>query len=561
MSLAPVLSAPIFQWFVPAQNGTGLVPAVGYVVQFYAANTATPKTVYTDPALTIPYPSPFNKVTLNSQGYATIYLGSGGYKITVSTPSGSVIFVQDNIVSNGAFGTGFVNTVADLADINTNLNTFTFVGGYYAIDDGGGSMFYNKVSIESANAGYIFDSSFDPSKKWFRIAQGDVYAAYFGYIPGLAGDQTSQLEAADAYAATLYSARLVIQSGNLATVTAINFSSPAVVMQPGAQFNGASAVTLTFRGLMEAYGAYTNTSVGPGIFSIFGTNITAILSASTIAIPEWFGATTASSDNKPAFDKLWASGAGGYRINPGIWVVSTTTPPNFVRILSFGKVWNGTTTFIPIGEYYFTAQNIVSLGDITATGNLSSDELSIIDGGTFGGDVNANNLNANLNVGAGQDITAGTAGPHGALSALAGTGGVRFKAAGRLFCGVGAPSYTLKGNTLLNNGDSLRVCVTHLSSASSGSITFLVGSFVGPPSNAYVVQFAVTGLDAIDYFVCDIVRVSNTSLFYSAYVVTNGSQQQPKYNTCGFGNFSLDQIISFTGVVANELLIVDFFPA
>lgn len=411
MSLAPVLSAPIFQWFVPAQNGTGLVPAVGYVVQFYAANTATPKTVYTDPALTKPYPSPSNQIALNSQGYATIYLGSGGYKITVSTPSGSVIFVQDNIVSNGAFGTGFVNTVADLADINTNLNTFTFVGGYYAIDDGGGSMFYNKISIESANGGYIFDSSFDPSKKWFRIAQGDVYAAYFGYIPANAGDQTSQLEAADAYAATLYSARLVIQSGNLATVTAITFSSPVVVMQPGAQFNAASAVTLTFRGLMEAYGAYTNTSVGPGIFQIFGTNITAILSASTIAIPEWFGATTASSDNKPAFDKLWASGAGGYKINPGIWLVSTTTPPNFVRILSFGTVWDGTTTFIPIGEYYFNASQIQALGNISAGGNITTGTGTVSGSNiTSGNNISAaNNISAENSVNSTLKINAGTA--------------------------------------------------------------------------------------------------------------------------------------------------------
>lgn len=403
MSLTNPMTKGIYQGLIPVLNSDneqiGLQPNIGGTVTFYAAGTTNAETVYTDPTLTTPYPAPSNVVNLNSQGWAEIYLASKSYKYVEADSNGNPVFVQDNFVGGNGFGSGFAASIADLKNVDTNLNKYTYVAGYYFAGDGGEGMFYNKASNEPDDGGYVIQSTFDPSKDWFRIPDenGNVRAASFGYIPSTAGDQTAKLQAADAYASTLWSTPLVIQAGNSATITAITLNSPVVIFNPGAQLNASSPQTVTFAGIVQAYSAGTNNSVGAGIFSIFGTNITAILNASQIAIPEWFGATLASPDNAAAFTKLWACGAGGFKINPGTWTVSATTPPTNKRILSFGVVTNG-TVIIPIGEYYFTARNGTVNGPFAING-----ATTIIGNTAITGTVNV--TGAITTIGVGADIT------------------------------------------------------------------------------------------------------------------------------------------------------------
>lgn len=560
----------IFQPVVLNPATGAITVAAGFKAKFYATGTDIPQTIYTDSALLIPYASPSNIAFLDATGKALIYLGLGGYKLVLTDPNDVPVpgYTIDNITGIGTFGTGFVNSFADLLDVNTDIFSYTFIGGYYAAGDGGEGMFYNQVSATSSDGGYIQDSAYDPTKKWFRVPDenGEVRAASFGYIPQNTGDQTTQLQAADAYANSI-GAILSVQSGitNPATVSTTSFSSNFRLEQ-GAQFKGDSAATLTFTGVIS----------GPAA-SIFGENITAVLSGKQIAIPEWFGASTSIPDNMAAFTALFASGAGGFKINPGTWVCSALTPPTDKRILSFGLVWDGTNTFIPIGEYYLEVGNallvdgpISSLGGtggVTTSGQLYGASLQIvgnvqiggvIDGPlTITGSATADTLASTGEVTAAGDVVsqgavvAGNSSGGGVLKARAGTGTARFLASGRLgYIVATTGSIPIPANTLLNNGDALRIVVS--STASVTQIQLKFGTTV-------ISQIALSAATPFIMMV-DMIRTGTSTAFcYGTAAGSSGASASLDAIT-GLDFTALHNISAVVSGGQQQSIIVDFFP-
>ena len=297
-------------------NGDGFITvAAGYKAKFYAAGTDIPKTIYTDPALLTPYSSPSNIALLDETGKALIYLGVGGYKLVLTDPDDNPVagYTIDNIIGIGSFGTGFVNSFAALKNVNTNIFPYTYIGGYFSPGDGGEGMFFNQPSEASADGGYIQDSDFDPTKRWFRIPDenGDVRAASFGYMASTGTIQTDQMLAADAYAGA-NGARLLIAGGTGAQIATMTFTTPVVSFAPGAVLKGTVDVpAIGFTGIVE----------GP-VAQIFNRMTVIFGNTALISRPEWFGAVAGSGagDQTTAIDAWKAAGGGAYLVlPPGYW--------------------------------------------------------------------------------------------------------------------------------------------------------------------------------------------------------------------------------------------------
>lgn len=556
-------------------NGSqvGVVPNVGGSVTFYAAGTTNPQTVYTDPGLTVPFPSPGNVVNLNSSGFAVIYLANLAYKYVESDSSNNPIFTQDNYPggnSGSGFGGIFVDNIASLKLLNTNTYSYAYIAGYYTNGDGGSGLFYNATSSDPDDGGYTIKSTFDATKDWFRIPDenGEVRAASFGYIPQNIGDQTVQLQAADVYANSI-GATLSVQSGitNPVTVSTASFSSN-FRLEEGAEFKGDSAATLTFAGVISA-----------PTTTIFGTNITAVLSAKQIAIPEWFGANTSLPDNMAAFTALFASGAGGFKINPGTWVCSALTPPTTPRILSFGLVWDGTNTFIPIGEYNLNVgfaltvtgpiESLGGTGGVTTSGQFYGASLqltgnaqvagTIVSGSTITSENNiiaisnifGNGVTSGVAISAATTITAGTGGVVGYVSALAGSGTGRFRASGRLgYVVATSGNVTIPANTLLNNGDALRIVVS-----ATTAITEIQLKYGSTAISAISLTAATPFIMTVD-----MIRTGTSTAFcYGAAAGSTGASAS--LNAIAGLDFTASHDISATVTGGSqESIVVDFFP-
>ena len=346
MSNFPPFTTPVFQWFVPAYSG-GMVPAAGYKAKFYDVGTDTPKTVYTNSDLSTPYPSPSNEVTLNDEGEAVIYLGAGGYKLVITEPNDTPINTFDDLFSTGAsIGVSTADSFDALKVVSTSMNSFCFIGGYYAKGDGGHGMFYNAVSGTSADGGYIQDSTFAPAKKWFRISDedGDVRAASFGYIPTRASlpdpdTHNTRLQAADSYCKT-NNKRLVIDAGSSSSLESITLQAPFVRLNPGWQISGTgSEPQLTFEGIAEG--------LSGGIFN--GIKVT-FSDYQVNDSPQSFGAspTALPAINDAAFQDWINAGGGMFTLPVGIWPVTDANAfPFIAKLFNLLGVLSGAGTVGP----------------------------------------------------------------------------------------------------------------------------------------------------------------------------------------------------------------------
>ncbi|MES2367611.1 MAG: hypothetical protein V4563_17175 [Pseudomonadota bacterium] len=491
MSLMP--QTP-FQWFVSATTGTGLVPADGYFAKFYAAGTAIPKAIYIDPELNVPYPSPSNVAVLDADGRALIYLGAGGYKLVICKPDDTPVYTQDNIAGENSFGTGFVDSFADLLNVNTTLNKYTYIGGYYAPGDGGDGMFYNNTSSDAADGGYVQDSTFDNTKRWFRIPDesGKVRSASFGAI-GLSVNRTDAMLAADAYAA---SQGLTLLVNVFTRVNDMTFAAPSVEFVEGAFIRGFAAATVTFNGIVSGSDSTIfSHSLGGGLDVI-------LANPSQVSNPYWFEAspTQSAGNNATSFSKWKAAGAGVFVVPAGDWPHTGDFNPVADRLtLLYGSVGDR----VP-GTFYGPPSLISGSVDIDTTGDITAD---VFNGTaiTVANDVNAGNVfavgsvsgaqvygenflvsasgyvSAATTVSAGENVTAGVLGA-GTLNARAGTSTSVYRASGCLFNVIGAGTGTIGAASLTADGDSIKIIAA--------------GTFTGSATN-FVTKITVGGQDVL----------------------------------------------------------------
>ncbi len=481
----PLCPSIVQRWFVPAQDGSGLVPAVGYLFKYYDAGTDTPKTIYDGDDTA--YPSPSSVAILNSEGYAVagsggavgIRLGTGSYKLRICEPEvspsptgGTAVYTLDNIDGNGSFGTGFVDVVIDgsgttgLKDADTTANQFVFVGGYSAIGDGGHGFFWNKTSSDADDGGYVIASTVHPEKRWFRIQDesGDVRAASFGYIGTTDANLNTNFVAAAGYANS-HDLRLIVGPGSSATIGVngadLSVHAPEIHLEPGAVLK---AVTGAHK--IQLYGIVT------GYHEVQFSGWTGIVfnTPQVLDNPYWFGAAP-TSENTAAFTAWLASQpvSGAFILPPGDWKLTTggTWPCGATQpILMYGRIVGVDDVIVPTGYYgtddsqlrFFRLlfKNGVTLDSSTAGAILLTGELDITGSAVVTGpitataDVTALNLIATNSVESATDVFTGSPGVAGRVFGRAGTSLGSVPCGGQLKMDV--TDYTSSGTTLQDLG-------------------------------------------------------------------------------------------------------------
>jgi len=142
--------ADAIQVFKPGFRVTDELGAVqsGATLEFYAAGTSTPRTVYSDKDLSV---SLGTTITCDSGGYPAasgnkvqVYTGTGAYKIVCKKADTTTLWTHDNII--GALDTtGFdADTAYPVTTISTQGTDFTVPtthsGVLHSCNVGGGSI-------------------------------------------------------------------------------------------------------------------------------------------------------------------------------------------------------------------------------------------------------------------------------------------------------------------------------------------------------------------------------------------------------------------------------------
>lgn len=98
-------------------------PAVGALAYFFDSGTSTPRTVYTDSALSVPHPHPV--VATGNGRWPAVYLPFGDYKYTLKTAGGTTLISIDGISNDEP------TDPSDTVDPNKIFQTgdMIFVGG------------------------------------------------------------------------------------------------------------------------------------------------------------------------------------------------------------------------------------------------------------------------------------------------------------------------------------------------------------------------------------------------------------------------------------------------
>lgn len=465
----------MFQPVVLDSNGR-VIPAAGYKAKFYEAGTDIPKAIYTDPENLVPYPTPSNIAYLDATGKSLIYLGIGGYKLVLTDPNDVPVagYTIDNIVGNGAFGTGFVNSFEDLKDVNTTIFPYVYIGGYYESGDGGHGMFYNKASVTPSDGGYVQDSDFDPTKKWFRIPDenGAVRSASFGAI-GTATAMTNEMLAASAYANTNNLSLLVNRPVKLGTMTMlprwVEFVLNAKIVPDG-------TATVTFRGVVSAPDWH--------IFDTTGGTLNVVFSDQQVSNPYWFGAAPSTSywavnaaNNAAAFARWLAAGGGFFVLPPGNWPHAGVFTPSNTKPTRFdGQILDGAGPVVQVyrGQNYPGAYSMIRVGRV-ATRTVTLDNNTTL----YGSGAYTIVAGGALNVTGDLDIQGGVAkGRMGTGTASYRIGGV---IGGYASSGTGAPF----GSDAYANVFSMPIPAGSVSENGDAIDLYVAGSAYGNFSSAY----------------------------------------------------------------------------
>jgi hypothetical protein len=108
--MATLGTPPKLQFF--DNNG---VPLAGGLLYTYAAGTTTPQATYQDVNGTI---NNTNPIVLDARGEALVWLGSGAYKMTLTTATGTQIWSVDNIGSSSTLPSLANRVLGDFTNIN-----------------------------------------------------------------------------------------------------------------------------------------------------------------------------------------------------------------------------------------------------------------------------------------------------------------------------------------------------------------------------------------------------------------------------------------------------------
>ncbi len=588
----PVLMpSPVFRWFVPAQNGTGLVPAAGYIAAFYSAGTDIAKTIYHPDGT--PYASPANEATLNSEGYAGIWLGAGSYKLRVLDPDRAEIYTLDNITGSGSFGTGFVETVQPtdpapafgpngLAQLDPVANKFTWVSGYWAVGDGGHGFFWNETSSEADDTGYVIASAIDGTKRWFRVQDedGSVRAASFGYIGSKAANLSSELLAASAYASGQIK-RLVIGPGSAATLHTSEegfslYALGGLYLEPGSMLTSDGSFASLFITGYVSGSAEQHFTDCQAIFETPQMNEN----------PEWFGAALTLMDNTAAFAKWFASQAAGFTLPPGAWNYANTAgfPYPTVPMIFLGSITAGAGGNIPTGVYFpsdsrFRLHQILFpngahiedmegaavkvTGDTNVIGALTTSDGS----GVFSG--------ANVSA---QGVVAAGLGGIGSLTAVAGSGGRRFNAAGRIETVIGSASTSgtgatdlltasLPDNSILNEGDALHIVAAGTGAGAADNHVNSIAIHIGSS-----VVFLLTLTAGYNWYAeVDVFKSGSNFVAVGKLTMQDAADSSIGYSNAYYNtdtiNWTITNVVkvigsrAVSGALTNKILTMDCFPA
>jgi hypothetical protein len=589
-----LMPSPVFRWFVPANTGTGLVPAAGYKAKFYSAGTSTPKSVYDDND-TI-YASPSNEVTLNSEGYAAIRLGEGKYKIVITDPFDVVKYTQDNISGEGSIGTGLVATViasddTGLKDVDP-VNRFVWCSGYYAVGDGGHGFFWNETSSTPDDTGYVIASVVDSTKRWFRVPDedGSVRAASFGYIGTKSGNLSSQLLAACAYS-TSYNKRLLIGPGSTAIIG--TDTNDFYMYTSGIHFENGSMLTGT--------GAFTNcvifgqaTGTPEPHFAGFQAKFQ---TAQANQNPEWFGGSNMGLDNTAAFAKWFAClpNGGVFVLPPGDWYYSNTNtfPYPTLPLLLYGTVHAASTgSNIPTGFYFpsdsrfrfhqalFNTGGTITdngSGGFGVVGNILTSAGSRIDGGDV--ITSLGDMIAGFGAAAGK--------PYGRI----GTSGLQYAASGQIYSYIGSEintdpvhtevnllSFSLPAHSIIGDGDRLTLMIGGRMDTPANNINRRIRILIGTVTLFDVTLQPATGAGTtiLTQWTARVELVQKSTTTFRAYgaIVTNYTNSGASVNqssaACDINDvcdWTTTQVIQVkgtatgSGFIAQDAFNIDYHPA
>ena len=117
-------------------------PLIGGLVYTYETDGVTPKTTWSDSALTTPNANP---VVLDSEGRASIYM-SGTYDVTVKTSGGTTVYTATDIAGSGPGGHTYTSTDITIS----NGGDGSFAHGLPGVPD----LVQAWLIVDSTTAGY-----------------------------------------------------------------------------------------------------------------------------------------------------------------------------------------------------------------------------------------------------------------------------------------------------------------------------------------------------------------------------------------------------------------------
>lgn len=245
MALAMLLPSVFPKWFTPAGDAV----LAGGSLEFYAVGTTTPKSVYADYQQLSALGS---VVTLDGAGDATIFLGSGGYKVILKDALGAQLEVVDGIFGTGGAAAvdsnatyGFFKVYNDLRALATAIDV-AYVAGRDAEGDGGEGWFQLQPGVVAHDDDGIFLAAAGGSVEYKRIFDAAINPEWYGVRYAVSVDQSvALLRALNASAAVNFPA-LVTDRVFLAQNVLVPVGASLVAGQD-AYFQADASVSLTFQ--------------------------------------------------------------------------------------------------------------------------------------------------------------------------------------------------------------------------------------------------------------------------------------------------------------------------